>query len=312
MSRKNGELLCSGPRGRRLCWAVLDHLYVGSGLSPFSTWNVLHYPEELPTVLESSLSIDLGKLVETGSETLLLECMSESVNAARYWQEPDELDVALANPRFTTALGRVAEAIAASPASAWWSSALDPENQIFLDWADGDVTVPTFQNADILLQHWRAEVSASRSGGTWWSIPLWLYLQGDKEYEALRPRVAATTRSLSHAGSVGLLLEEDGGGPSEAVCWSVRPRQQARPFEVDSAADWLELVEQYGIDVTGARAGSWSQATGLEGRWVLPDWSVIANRLRRRSSHDERLPHNLWAPPPSWSSLRDSPGRVES
>jgi hypothetical protein len=240
-------------------------------------WNLLHYPEELPTVLESSLSIDLGQLAEPESDTLLLECMSESVEAARYWQEPDHLDVALANPRFATALGRVAEAISTSPASAWWSSELDLENQIFLDWTDGDVTVPTFQNADILLQHWRAEVDASRSGGTWWSIPLWLYLQGDKEYEALRPRVAATTRSLPHAGSVGLLLEEDGGGPSEAVCWNVRPRQQARPFEIDNAADWLELVENYGIDVTGARARSWSQATGFEGRCMLPDWSVIAN-----------------------------------
>jgi hypothetical protein len=277
VSRRNGELLCSGPRGRRLCWAALDYLYVGNGVSPFSAWNVFHYPEELPTVLESSFSIDLGQLAEPESEMLLLECMSKSVNAARYWQEPDELDVALANPRFAAALGRVAEAISASPASTWWSSALDLENQIYLDWADGDVTVPTFQNAYILLQSWRAEVSAPRSGGGWWSIPLWLHLQGDKEYEALRPTVAATTHSLPHAGSVGLLLEEDGGGLSEAVCWSVRPRQLARSFEIDGAADWLELVEHYGIDVTGARAVSWSQATGFEGRWVLPDWSVIAN-----------------------------------
>jgi hypothetical protein len=268
------ESLIAGPRGRRLCWAVLDRLDGSPGLSPFSMWHFRQDPRGLSKTLESSLSIDLHRLAVLGNDEWLLNCVAESVNAARYWQDPDELDLALADPRFTDPLGRVAEAIAASPTTSWWSSGVDPENQIYLHWPDDGELIPRLAGADVILRNWREAVTAH--GSWWWSVPLWLRLRGAEPYESQRPKVAVTTRSLPYLGAVGLLLEEDSSGTPETQCWSVRSRHLPRTFEIDSASDWLELVDLFGIDVTRSVGDAWRFATGLEGPWLLPDWSSVA------------------------------------
>ncbi len=74
-------------------------------------------------VLDFSLAaVDFTLLADPESEELLLECVADSVEAARYWQDPDELDIALADPRLEAALAQVAKLIAAAPAAKWGSS----------------------------------------------------------------------------------------------------------------------------------------------------------------------------------------------
>ena len=113
-----GSSLDKGPRGRRLCWTVLDRLHPDPVSSPF--WRAIFQPEpdSLLRVLEEFLpAIDFAALADPANEELLLECVADSVDEARYWQEPDEMDVALADPRLSAALAPVAARIAASPAA---------------------------------------------------------------------------------------------------------------------------------------------------------------------------------------------------
>jgi hypothetical protein len=97
-----------------------------------------------------------------------------------------------------------------------------------------------------------------------------------KRYGEPLPRVAGTTRSRPGLGAVELLLEEDSFGALAALCWPVRARMPVRVFEIDSPVHWMELVERYGVDVTGKRIAHWSLATGLDRRWVIPDWLAVA------------------------------------
>ncbi len=238
-------------------------------------------------VLEESLpAVDFVALSDPVNEELLLECVAASVDEARYWQEPDEMDVALADPRLSAALAPVAARIAASPAATWWSAGLDPSRQVFVDKREGSVkAAPAFQGARAVLEVWRDQATGPGTrhrgqwvGGPWWSTPHRSMLAKDLErYGQHPPVVAATTRSRPGLGAVGLLLEEDTHEAPMALCWPVRPSGSVRVFEIDGADKWMELVSTYGIDVTGKRIAHWSIATGLDRRWVIPDWSAVAS-----------------------------------
>ena len=282
-----GSDLDKGPRGRRLCWTVLDRLHPDPVSSPF--WRAIFQPEpdSLLRVLEEFLpAIDFAALADPANEEQLLECVADSVDEARYWQEPDEMDVALADPRLSAALAPVAARIAASPAATWWSAGLDPSRQVFVDKREGSVkAAPAFQGARAVLEVWRDQVTGPGTrhrgqwvGGPWWSTPQWSILARDLErYGQHPPVVAATTRSRPGLGAVGLLLEEDTHEAPMALCWPVRPSGSVRVFEIDGADKWMELVSTYGIDVTGKRIAHWSIATGLDRRWIIPDWSAAAS-----------------------------------
>jgi hypothetical protein len=88
--------------------------------------------------------------------------------------------------------------------------------------------------------------------------------------------IAATTRPCPQLGAIGLLLQEDTFGTPAALCWPVRAKAQVRSYEIDTPDHWIELLDGYGIDVTGQRRAQWSQATGLDTYWLLPDWSALA------------------------------------
>ncbi|MDA8297407.1 MAG: hypothetical protein M0004_12625 [Actinomycetota bacterium] len=238
-------------------------------------------------MLEESLpAVDFAALTDLAHEELLLECVADALDEARYWQEPDEMDVALADPRLSAALAPVAARIAASPAATWWSAGLDPSRQVFVDKGEGSVeAAPVLQGARRVLEVWRDQVTGPGTrlrghwvGGPWWSTLQWSILAKDLErYGQHLPVVAATTQSRPGLGAVGLLLEEDTYGASTALCWPVRPSRPVRVFEIDGADEWMELVSTYGIDVTGKRIAHWSIATGLDRRWILPDWSTAAS-----------------------------------
>ncbi len=43
------------------------------------------------------------------------------------------------------------------------------------------------------------------------------------------------------------------------------------------AADWAHLCRTYPLDVTNSRRHDWYRVTGRGGRWLLPDWSRVAD-----------------------------------
>ena len=189
-------------------------------------------------VLDSSLpAVNLAALDDPENEELLLECVADSVGAARYYQDPDALDLALADPRIQAALAPVATRIAAAPAAKWWSDPVDPSKQVYVDKReDGSIRPPVFSGAQVVLEAWRNGTTGPGRrhrgqwvGGPWWSTPVSFFTVEDiKRYGEPLPRVAGTTRSRPGLGAVELLLEEDSFGALAALCWPVRARMPVR------------------------------------------------------------------------------------
>jgi hypothetical protein len=259
-------------------------LHADQSSSPFWQARFDPDPDEMLRVLDSSLpAVNLAALDDPENEELLLECVADSVGAARYYQDPDALDLALADPRIQAALAPVATRIAA--AAKWWSDPVDPLKQVYVDKReDGSIRPPVFSGARVVLEAWRNKTTGPGRrhrgqwvGGPWWSTPVSFFTVEDaKRYGEPLPWVAGTTRSRPGLGAVELLLEEDSFGAPAALCWPVRVRMPVRAFEIDNPDDWMELVERYGVDVTGKRIAHWSLATGLDRRWVIPDWLAVA------------------------------------
>ena len=278
------EELLSGPRGRRLCWSALDaQSFQRTGRCE------LHRIEDggrgrvLPALQRVIAETDLGRFASSGDVVGFLELASDSVDRARYWQEPDEVDEALADQELIDVLRPVAEAITGSPASAWWSSGIVLEDQVLVEWKGDGAPRPRLNGVAAVLASWKARAVSDEVrlrdqhvSGVWSSSPACaLTLE-----EAIRvgsdvPALNRTTRSLPSLGAVGLLLEEDNFGTPSARCWPVRTSRSPRVFEICGDHEWRRLTERYPIEVTFGRRGNWDQATGRTGRWLLPDWSLV-------------------------------------
>jgi hypothetical protein len=205
--------------------------------------------------------------------------VGESVDRAMYWQPPDDQDVVAADPAIREALRPIAAAIAASPAAHWWDddAALSLQRYTSMRGEDQPADRREPLDAQGKLDRWRQKTvdddlrahrelpadPAAPYGGPWWSSPNGAGL----------PR---TTRALKHVGSVRLLWEEDGLGQEDAFIWQVRPRAEARVYEVHDADAWVDLVRRYPLDVTYGRRHVWYQTTGRAGTWLIPDWRAVS------------------------------------
>jgi hypothetical protein len=109
------EELLAGPRGRRLCWSLLD-------AGDYPGWERVQrgaMAGDLSGLLgELAASVartDVDVIGATTDELALLAGLAESVVWAMYWQEPDAADQALADPAVREALMPVARAPAGTP-----------------------------------------------------------------------------------------------------------------------------------------------------------------------------------------------------
>ena len=225
-----------------------------------------------------------------------LEPMDLSVSNATYWQPPHEEDVVAADPGVVAALRPIADAVATSPASAWWSTPVDSAALRYTSRFDEDhpPSPPVLSGARERLQRWRAEVLAeeraaaayrpARLGvvsrrletaprparypaasisGQWWSTPAMASL-------------VTTTRPLPGLGSVELVWEEDSFGQRNRLIWPLTTTRVPRVWEIDRPEAWVRLVERYPLDVTNARRHDWYRTTGRTGTWCIPDWNAVA------------------------------------
>ena len=269
--------LLGGPRGRRFCLGVL------TATQP-EIWTLAaraaQYPQdqglssELAGALRSPASVSGAE--SAGGEALLAG-LTEAVDAARYWQQPDETDALLAQPAIRWALGPVAHALANSLAAWWGPGFLDRDRQCFVQWTDERIGQPPDpRGAAIKLADWKAAAladerqSAKRPknpaanwGGWWWSTP--------------RPsELLTTTRSMPELGATGLLLVEDGLGWKRATVWPLVTRPDSRVYEIDGPAAWTWLAARYPMDVSLSKRHDWWRTTGIAGPWLVPDWSAVA------------------------------------
>ncbi|MGN7250301.1 hypothetical protein [Arthrobacter sp. SAFR-014] len=229
---------------------------------------------ELAEALRSPAAVSAA---ESAGGQALMAGLTGAVDAARYWQQPDETDALLAQPAIRLALGPVAHALADALAAWWGPGFLDGDHQSFVQWTDerkGQPPVPG--GAARTLADWKAAALADERqaaerpknpaanwGGWWWSTP--------------RPsELLTTTRSLPDLGAIGLLLVEDSIGWKQATVWPLVPRPDARVYEIDGPAAWTGLAARYPMDVSLAKRHDWWRTTGIAGRWLVPDWSAVA------------------------------------
>jgi hypothetical protein len=276
MEWPDAENLLSGPRGRRLCWSLLDpgdypgwdRVWDGA-----SAGDLTGLTDELAACVART---DLDSLVTHADELTLLAALAEPVETAMYWQEPDDEDLALADQTVRDALLPVSDAVTTAPAASWWSTPAGTARQQYVEWLAPGGGPPSVTGATAELAAWRAalteEEQAARTrpedltpslSGHWWSTPV-------------PSRLLSTTRSLPGIGAVGLAMVEDGLDWKEAHCWPMKPQAGARIYGISHPVEWTELVARYPIDVTDCRRHDWWRATGWDGHWLIPDFAAVA------------------------------------
>ncbi|MFD3444799.1 hypothetical protein ACFDTO_09395 [Microbacteriaceae bacterium 4G12] len=290
--------LLAGPRGRRLCLAValrlLDDrdedaqllrqavffaahaLDQGQGTSRVVLFGPRGDTDAVPTPTPAEVAQLLDRVpIADPDEADLLAALADTVDFARYWQEPDGEDVLAAAPELQVPLARIAAAIAGAPHSAWWATPAAPEQ-----WTVAFDGLPLPRAADAgrvqeVVERWRADAIAEEEAarrdrpsdpggpwsGTWWSRP--------------PAGLVSTTRALAGRGPVGLRLVEDGLGWEAARVERVRADAAARVLEIDGPEAWAELCRGFPLEVTASRRHDWYRATGRNGRWVVPDWAAV-------------------------------------
>ena len=281
---RRADTLLSGPRGRRLCLELAEASRE-SWSWPALTWRdgPAGYPVGRfePDDLRASLAAELAATDLTGVGSAdILTALVRSVDAAMYWQPPDDEDQLIADAELAALLRPVAELVAAAPASRWWSRPLDATGQHVVGW-EPEHPAPRFTGARSALARWRDAVREDERqavgertadprdqwAGAWWSTPA-------HDWYALTTGVLPG--SLAPAR---LSLVEDTLGWQTAVTWPVPVPEDARVLEVTRPADWVDLVRRHPLEVTVLRRGTWWQATGWDGTWVIPDWAAVAEEF---------------------------------
>ncbi|TVZ01045.1 hypothetical protein EAS64_32570 [Trebonia kvetii] len=273
--------LLAGPRGRLLCWAVLQ-VGLADDLRDLPAWpraweglNGGDLSGRVDALASIVARTDLASLA--ASSGTVLEALGWTVDAAGYWGQPGPEDRALASDAAAEALRPVAAALAASPASRWWDTPVDLARQRYAQYLDNrPFDEPMLSGAAGRVAAWVTDTASRESAlrgepeeplgawsGEWWSDPA---LSG----------LPVTTRALPGLGAVRLALVEDGLGWKLARCWPLRPRAGARIYEVDGPAGWASLVARFPLEVTRSRRHDWWGATGWAGRWLIPNYQAVA------------------------------------
>jgi hypothetical protein len=270
--------LLTGPRGRRLCWELLQ------GPPQTRTFDEIWFSTSIPdaVLLAADLSEGVDRWLAEGhpdaiADPRLYEAFADSVAWARYWQEPDFIDQALALPSVSDALIPLAEALV-SRLPMWWSEPVKLDSQYTVQWLEPEVgrTRVSLDGAVAKLAAWSQgtlederrsaerprDVRASYSGA-WWSTP------------ALSD-LPKTTRATADAGVIGLSLVEDGMGWEQAQTQRVTCIKPPRVFEIRDGVDWVRLTERYPLEVSLSRRHDWWRTTGVEGRWLMPDYQAVS------------------------------------
>lgn len=207
--------------------------------------------------------------------SLLRHALVAAVDSARYWQDPDGADILAATPEMVTELHRVASHIAVSPFITWWYTPVDIWAQYAVRWEDTPLkTIPDNIQATLLAarqeiqndeRQAQAELDADPRlgvGGEWWSHPDF--------------RLPSSTRLLGNGGPAGLWFVEDSFGWERADSVKLIVPPGVRVFEIEGAADWVELCARFPLEVTAQKRREWYSLTGHAGRWVVPDWVQVA------------------------------------
>lgn len=297
--------LLQGQRGRRLLWefAVASEAELIPEQNPHPLFEGMFYASYQlekargDSVVMFGLGADDGHMTSVSvdeiaelleltrlipvTEQLLISSLNISVNAARYWQEPDGIDTLLDSATLRPQLSRIAEHLAASGQLEPWFGPLDRKAQYRVKFEmpeAEDNTRPVPRTGLESLLAWKehlivTEAHSAKSsrksvigsiGGEWWSAPS-LFLD-------------PTCGQFTNGQPVGLSSVEDGFGWERASTILVDIPNSARVLEISSAEQWVNLCHDYCIEVTEQKRHDWYHVTGRDGAWVIPDWLAVSRK----------------------------------
>ena len=237
--------------------------------------------------------------------------MAEVISSAMYWQPPHGADQIAADPEVREALRPFAEILIDTGLLDSWSMPLNPTDQWALSWDDEEhrgslppvfdlepsPAGPAEEHSEIVLtdlylphtgggvrqpwglDEWLADVLTTETryrhdfaknpymelSGEWWSTPpdgLW-----------------SSTGTWPDGTLIGVELVEDDFGLERARACRLKLRPDARIGEIRGPEDWADLCRRYPVDVTAQRRHVWFETTGRKGRWIIPDWSRVAEEF---------------------------------
>lgn len=297
------EGLLAGPRGRRFLAELAERLVGSEDLyrAGAAWWGPAwdrDSSDDLPAALVTAClrrlqdllaQADLEAVAAARDPHALLASLGASVDAARYWQDPDAVDGILSEDRARALLRPLAAAVLSAPAAAWWREDVDYRSQQHVTWVrqreDLQTPAPALTGGFEALRTWSAEErhreAADRDerprdarasfSGHWWSTPAMIAGVVDTSPAVRAP---AVTQVLP----VGLSLVEDSIGALEALVHPLRPNPSARVLEIHNAQAWCDLVAAHPREATWSRRHDWWRSTGWAGSWALPDWTSVAHR----------------------------------
>lgn len=287
--------LLDGPRVRRLCLElakILDDEVRTSCFDatiPFSdpsriAWFTLIENTDDAWVESSTPPVGIGvndfaKVLRAArlrqpTSLELMHAFADAVANARYWQEPDAEDQLAAEPKVVEALRPIAEIIAASSDTSWWTEPVVRPEQ----WITARGRPIGFGEAKSLTE-WRAETIASEArfrkeipadpkynfSGSWWSTP--------NNWD-----IPSTTRAINELGPINLYLEEYANTEGKGTGQAYLIADDVPVYEIQGRADWVVLCKRYPLEVTASKRHDWYRTTGqAPTRWVQPDWAAVAD-----------------------------------
>ncbi|WP_052460393.1 hypothetical protein [Microbacterium gorillae] len=275
------EQLLAGPRGRWLChdvatddeavhgawfWAstIIDPVYGTPAMAVIRFSDDDDEVGQDPVVTPEEVAALITERASHPTPQTIARAFTQSVECARYWQEPMGRQVLGAVPVVRAALAETARRVAVLAPGCWDEPAA--AEQWVVTWGD-DLAAPDLAVAaanhrgrhDAVENEERAQRDrpvdpAAMFSGAWWSVP-W--------------GVPHTVARLPEA----LSLVEDGAGWHRAHLHPITAT--GRVFEIRSAADWAALCREYPLDVTASKRHDWFRTTGRAGAWVVPDWERV-------------------------------------
>ena len=237
--------------------------------------------------------------------------MAEVISSAMYWQPPHGADQVAVNPEVREALRPFAETLIDTGLLDGWSLPLNSTDQWALSWDDEehrgslpavfDLKPGPVDSAEEHTEITLTDLYPRRTGGGIqppWGLDEWLaeVLTTETSYRhdfAKNPDVEisgewwstppfglwSSTSKWPDGAPIGVELVEDDCGLERARACRLKLRQDARIAEIRTPKDWAELCRRYPIDVTAQRRHVWFETTGRKGRWVIPDWSRVAEEF---------------------------------
>lgn len=281
VTEDEARVLLSGPRGRRLCAELVSWPGPDGSPTSFAFQAAFLRGERLQErhrrVLDELQERAPG--ARAGDGRALLVALADTVAWARYWQAPEDVDVALDSGRARDLLLPVAESLVER--APWlWDELVAHDQHIVLTRGE-QMYSGDGHGAGAGLRRWREAALVNEAvelprrlrpvmaaySGTWWSTPA-------------MADCPQSTRSVPvpEGGELPLhlLLQEDSFGETTASTLRAAVRGAARVLEIRGPADWVALVERHPLVVTRSRAHDWYRATGRVGAWAQPDWAAVA------------------------------------